>query len=131
MIQKIDINEVERNLPSTNIVDSLRGLKGMDSVLINPDTLLASSIALISIPFSNGDDLNKLERNGLYGTTATAIVDSLVNKPSGGKDGECIMLLFKSGKYGVQIYFNVSSELMFVRYIHGNSWGVWKSVTLT
>lgn len=86
--------------------------------------------------FESGDDLNldKFREEGIWVTTQTNIMTSLLNAPSKRTNGECRLevKLCGSSSYGVQIFYTRGKGLLmknFIRTFAGSTFTEWTQMT--
>ena len=103
-----DIREDQMTI--TNTVDYLRGLKGMDSVLIAPGNLLSALFQYRGIV----QDANNSLDAGYYPYA-----------------GYGILVVFKAYNYIIQLYLYGDGIKQRKSPDIGVSWGDWKSITFT
>jgi len=123
-------DKMENEMQVVDNIDYLRGLKGNNSVLL-PLSKLIEQYKIISYKsFIENDDLNDYKGNGVYGHSATNIMQSILNKPAG-SIGEAILLVLScSENYGFQMYFNVTDNSAHIRFRNSNIWSSWKQVSI-
>lgn len=113
-----DIREDQMTI--TNTVDYLRGLKGMDSVLIAPGNLLSALFQYRDIV----QDANNSLDTGYYAVSSSAI-------PNIPYAGYGILVVFKAYNYIIQLYLYGGGIKQRKSPDIGVSWGDWKSITFT
>ena len=117
-----DIKENEMNPVSS--VDYVRGVKGMDSVLIALDNLFSSVVGdKGSFDYDNKTLIDNMTTSGVY-NHGNSIVGT------NGYYG--ILLIMKSNAYVAQIDFGANARVMF-RFSadNGTTWTTWKYLTFT
>lgn len=122
MIEKIDINEVERNLSITNSVDYLRGLKGTNGVLITPKMLLRSHLVETETTLI---DCNEIKYN--------STIAGYIWKNSPRNVISLMETILYSRDWIIQRFTSVEDiPKMWIRsYYGGSTWGEWMKVNIT
>lgn len=76
-------------------------------------------------------NLNDFKTFGVYRQSSTSELNTVSNRPPG-STGEAILQVYECGpNYTVQIYYNITTELTFIRFNHAGTWGSWKSITVS
>lgn len=79
-----------------------------------------------------GQDLNLITKSGVYYSAITQVVTTIENKPSTGAKGEISLLVIGcDDRYTTQLYFNITSMLLFIRFQKVEVWSVWKQISFT
>ncbi len=128
MAEKQDIKENE--MTNVDFVDYLRGVKGNESVLLPISKLINQDNVIGYKGFQLNDDLNDYKRNGVYGHSNTSSLSTVINKPTGTVGEAVLLVLSCSENYVSQIYFNITVNSIFIRFLNYHQWTSWKKISL-
>jgi hypothetical protein len=120
----------------TDLTATATELNYTDGVTGNIQSQLDSKFSKNCIQFVTNDDLNTFLTAGLYGTPSTAVITSLLNKPSSG--GECQLKVeyAGSGSYVIQTFIIRVSSTNLKEYartctVSSSTWSSWKEIATT
>ena len=93
------------------------------------DSNLIHTQAKNAIPLTTGQDLNTFKK-GNYATASSAIISSLLNKPSDMSSGEMFLTVLNSGSdsYVMQVLYELSQPAIFTRTYRTPSWSAWVKI---
>lgn len=122
----------ENEMKKSKEVDFLRGITNGESSLISLGDFFLKYNILSARRLPENTDLDSLNEYGYYYNYSTQDVISLLNKPKEGKIGEMALLVLGSAYiYNVQLYFNITSEMVFIRFSNSAGFKEWKQISFT
>ena len=94
--------------------------------------LTGTATSLTNTLFKEKDDLNNFTDAGVYSSKQTSVCRSLVNKPSGMPEGECVLEVIHCADktHVIQKFIakNGTKEIIYYRAFNYGSWSTWHTV---